>query len=132
MRKNLLCVVLLLASFNTWAGGGFMDIRTSCRNLKLEKASLRAECTAKNGGVYQSSIRLRGVHNKNGTLIYDGGTSAYSKFHVSCKDASVDARGILSAQCLTESSTYLATTLDLAKIVANYNGALVFPLKNLD
>ncbi len=124
----VLSVVVLMTSFEVKASE-FLDFTTTCSNINLEKASILADCKAGNGGVYKSAIRLRGVNNVRGVLVYDGGSSAFSKFHKTCMNAAIDSRGVLGAKCYNSAKKeYIWTTLDLSDKIANYNGTLVFPM----
>jgi len=126
MKKFLVMGFLCLAFAAN--ADDFRDITKSCKELTLEKASITAQCTAENGAIYISALRLRGVNVVDGVLTLDENTATMSKFHTKCKETAIDSKGILAGKCLNDQKQYVWSFLDLKPLIRNYNGTLVYPL----
>jgi hypothetical protein len=106
----------------------FKNVFKTCTSITLDKASISAICVAENGGKYQTALRLRGINSQDGVLTVDANTATLSKFHTTCTETSVDSRGILAGRCKTNDGDKVWSMLDLTKLIANYNGSIVYPV----
>lgn len=123
-----------------YRSNGFLDFNKTCSNISLNTwpcydnetyfcydATVFADCTAENGKVYGTSIVLRGVNVANGILYFEKDTSVQTGFHRACEIFSVvDSTGLLAAVCPNNESKKKWTTLDLTKVIGNYNGVLAY------
>lgn len=125
MKKFLILSVFLGISSNLMAGH-YNEFDTSCTNIKITKASVSAECNARNGGTYKTAIRLRGVNNYNGVLTVEEDSRIRSRFHESCRKLSI-TNGTLSGECKNNNRQFVASSLDLTGLIKNYNGTLIYP-----
>lgn len=127
MRCIFFLGTLVLSSLNL-SGNNFLNFVSSCTEINLDTASILANCSAANGGIYKSALRLRGINNVNGILTIDDDSSIPSVFYKTCKNMGIDDYGILSASCKDASGRYRSSSIDLSDIIKNYNGTLVYPL----
>lgn len=127
MKRFLVVCTLALASSSV-LGDNFLNIVETCTQITLEKASVSALCAARNGGKYKTAIRLRGVNNHDGVLTVERDSSIPSVFFNTCTNATLDDFGVLTAKCLDNNRRYRTSSLDITRIIKNYNGTLVYPL----
>jgi hypothetical protein len=106
----------------------FSDVVQTCKSFDVDKASISAVCTAKNGGRYKTALRLRGVNNHNGKLELDTDSSTVSVFFRTCSQTSIDSRARLAGLCEDDSGEKVWSVLNLRPLLKNYNGTLVYPL----
>ncbi len=127
MKKTLILGLFIFASqLNAYS---FREILTTCSTLALDKASISAVCTAENGAKYKTSIRLRGISNRNGSLVVEDDSAIRSVFHKTCKNTGIDSKAVLAGTCKDDAGSYVWTSLDLKRILKNYNGTLVYPIE---
>lgn len=124
--KYLLLGIVATISVNSFALN-FLDFSQTCSSILLERASVSANCKAENGGVYKTSLRLRGINNHNGVLRVEADTSKKSTFHDVCRNTGIDDYGILYASCPESNGRYRASYIDLKDHISNFNGSLVYP-----
>ncbi|PZV12347.1 MAG: hypothetical protein DCF22_12545, partial [Leptolyngbya sp.] len=60
----------------------------TCRNVSINSSILSAECNRGGGSYVPTSIGLRGIWNRNGTLQEDPNTNS-SSFQLSCRNLSI-------------------------------------------
>lgn len=128
-RRSTLSLEGFIFNYNgtlTYRSSGFLDLGKSCRNLGLKDATLVADCTAEDGRAYPTSIVLRGVNTANGVLYFEKDTTVNSTFHEHCTHRFVDSNGILAGICENVESRVKWSTLDLSKVIGNYNGVLAY------
>lgn len=87
-----------------WLG----SFRTSCRNIAIDRSgTLSASCKRSNEKWRNTALAVRDcpsqrAGNRNGHLFCETGGDSYrwhGSYRTSCRDASVDGNGILSASC---------------------------------
>jgi hypothetical protein len=93
----------------------------TCRNISINSNILSAECDRGGGSYIPTSIGLRGIWNRNGTLQEDPNTSS-SSFQLSCRDLSIQGN-VLSASCDNGNGAVIRSQLRLGGIW-NDQGAL--------
>jgi CVNH domain len=74
------------------------NYQNSCRNIQVDGTNLSARCRRINGGSTRTSIRIRGIENRNGTLTYLSDATNSSNYQNSCRNIQV-SRTFLSARC---------------------------------
>ncbi len=74
------------------------NYQNSCRNIRIDETTLSARCRRVNGGFNRTSIRIRGIENRNGTLTYLSDATDASNYQNSCRNIRVDET-TLSARC---------------------------------
>ncbi len=127
---KFLFIALLCSTSSSILANIFSNFAETCTNLKQEKASISAECQAKNGKFYKTALRLRGINNHDGILSVEE-DSNMSKFHTTCTNISIDSNGLIAGQCKNNANRYIWSSLDLTRFISNYNGTLVYPLQSL-
>jgi hypothetical protein len=129
MDKLVMVVLASLVNVHAYSSeSSFQQFSETCADIKIVKASVSASCTAENGGVYKTSLRLRGVNNANATLRIDSDTSTKSYFHHDCKRIAI-IDGVLEAKCKDTQGNWRFSSLDLTPFLKNYNGTLVYQIK---
>ncbi len=107
------------ASSGQWSG----SFRESCRDISVDKhGKLQATCL-KNNGTYKRSNLQAGkcstyrAGNRDGNLFCESGYDGSSanrwdgSFRNSCRDASVNSNGVLTANCQTANGNWRRTSL---------------------
>lgn len=74
------------------------NYQNSCRNIRVDDTTLSARCRRVNGGFNRTSIQIRGIENRNGTLTYLSDATDSSNYQNSCRNIQV-SQTFLSAQC---------------------------------
>lgn len=123
--KKFIFLGFLCIGFNIFAE----SFVSTCQNLEIIKASLSAECRALNGGIYKTALRLRGINNHNGVLTIEEDSTKMSRFHKTCQDCAIDSNGILAGRCKNDKGQFVWSYLDLSRLIINYNGTLVYPIR---
>jgi CVNH domain len=72
--------------------------QNTCRNIRVDETTLSARCRRVNGGSSTTSIQIRGIENRNGTLTYLSDATDSSNYQNSCRNIQVYKR-FLSARC---------------------------------
>jgi hypothetical protein len=108
----------------------FLDISKTCENFGNRGTSLYANCKASNGWPHTSWILLRGLNVYNGVLTIEKDSNKPSTLSDHCRRLEVDSKGELSGECRDDSGNYIKSSVQLAKLIFNYNGSLVYPLKD--
>ncbi|MBN3948985.1 MAG: hypothetical protein HWQ38_21975 [Nostoc sp. NMS7] len=98
--------------------------QNSCRNTSLKSNVLSAICRKKDGGEKKTGIILRGINNRNGLLIDDGGNSPAS-FQASCYSAAVIGDELL-ANCFKINRTEAVFNRIKIQGIRNENGNLKY------
>ncbi|MBS3029761.1 MAG: hypothetical protein HCA25_22610 [Dolichospermum sp. DET50] len=75
---------------------------------------MSAECDRGGGSYVPTSIGLRGIWNRNGTLQEDPNTNS-SSFQLSCRDLSIQGN-VLSASCDNGNGAVIRSQLRLGRI----------------
>ena len=108
-----------VAGVATWSG----SFRESCRNIVYDKhGKLQATCRKDNGTSKRSNLHARDcpsyrAGNRNGNLFCESGDSGASasrwdgSFRNSCRDASVNSNGVLTANCQAANGNWRRTSL---------------------
>lgn len=109
-----------------YPGGNFSDIGKTCSNIGRNRESMSAYCKAENGSLYYTVIRIRGVNNSNGVLVFEKDSSVLSKFSIKCRELMISPEGILSGKCPNNQKEFIWSSLDLSKVIGNFNGTLVY------
>ena len=94
------CGVMLAAIPNHAVANSTSDsnYQDSCQNIQVDGANLSARCRRVNGGSKRTSIPIRGIENRNGTLTYLSDATDSSNYQNSCRNIRVDET-TLSARC---------------------------------
>jgi hypothetical protein len=111
------------------AGQAFAgSFSSSCKNISLNGAHLKAKCQMAVGGKWadESSINLNDhIGNRNGVLIWDS-----KKFDDHCEskwlDAATFSKQLLKARCKTNNGTYVNAEVNLNERISNINGKLKY------
>ena len=74
------------------------NYQNSCRNIQVDGTNLSARCRRINGGSTRTSIPIRGIENRNGTLTYLSDATDSSNYQNSCRNIQV-SKTFLSARC---------------------------------
>ena len=108
-----------VAGIGTWSG----SFRDSCKNVVYDKhGKLQATCRKDNGTFKRSNLHARDcpsyrAGNRNGNLFCESGDSSASvsrwggSFGGSCRDASVNSNGVLTANCQAANGGWRRTSL---------------------
>ena len=86
----------------------------TCRNISINSNILSAKCDRGGGSYIPTSIGLRGIWNRNGTLQEDPNASS-SSFQLSCRDLSIEGN-VLSASCDNGNGAVIRSQLRLGGI----------------
>ncbi|MEH2350851.1 MAG: CVNH domain-containing protein [Nostoc sp.] len=98
--------------------------QNSCRNTNLKSNVLSAICRKRDGGEQKTGIILRGINNRNGFLVDDGGNSPAS-FQASCFGAAVIGDELL-ANCFKINRTNAVFNKIKIQGIRNENGNLKY------
>ncbi|BAZ08594.1 hypothetical protein NIES4071_03990 [Calothrix sp. NIES-4071] len=113
---------LLAFSQQTFAKyGQYSSFQNSCSNLSIAGDTLSATCRTRNGSYNNTSIRIRGIANNNGNLIYTG-RNRTSSYPSSCRNITI-YMDRLAANCRTRNGGFNQTAIRVPGI-KNYNGYL--------
>jgi CVNH domain len=96
----------------------------SCWNTQVNGANLSARCRRINGSSTRTSIPIRGIENRNGTLIYSSSSKSDSSYQNSCWNTQVDG-ATLSARCYRINGSSTRTSIPIRGI-ENRNGNLTY------
>jgi CVNH domain len=96
---------------------------SSCNNSSIAGDTLSARCRARNGSFKNTSIRLRGITNRNGNLVFVGRNRA-SSFQSSCNNIAI-AGDTLSANCRRRNGSFNRTSIRVPGL-KNINGNLTY------
>ncbi|MEM7554660.1 MAG: CVNH domain-containing protein [Cyanobacteria bacterium P01_A01_bin.84] len=94
----------------------------TCRRITMRGSLLTASCRKINGGYRGTSLRLIGMHNSNGRLVFSRKMGIKSSFQRSCGKIRI-RRDVLSASCRTRNGKVRRTSFRLENI-HNRNGFL--------
>ncbi|MEH2199997.1 CVNH domain-containing protein [Nostoc sp.] len=98
--------------------------QNSCRNTSLKSNVLSATCRKRDGGENKTGIILRGINNRNGLLVDEGGNSPAS-FQASCYSAAVIGDELL-ANCFKINRTDAVFNRIKIQGIRNENGNLKY------
>ncbi|MEH1931770.1 CVNH domain-containing protein [Nostoc sp.] len=98
--------------------------QNSCRNTSLKSNVLSAICRKGDGRENKTSIILRGINNRNGLLVDDGGNFPAS-FQASCYSAAVISDELL-ANCFKINRTEAVFNKIKIQGIRNENGNLKY------
>jgi hypothetical protein len=96
--------------------------QNTCRNIQVDEATLSARCSRVNGGSNTTSIQIRGIENRNGTLTYLSDATDASNYQNSCRNIQVYKR-FLSARCDRVNGSSSTTSISIRGI-ENRDGTL--------
>jgi CVNH domain len=106
--------------------------QNSCQNIQVDETTLSARCRRVNGGFNTTSIQIRGIENRNGTLTYLSDATDSSNYQNSCRNIQVYKR-FLSARCDYRSDRLRqrvngssSTTSISIRGIENQNGTLTY------
>jgi CVNH domain len=98
------------------------NYQNSCRNIRVNETTLSARCRRVNGGTNTTSIQIRGIENRNGTLTYLSDATDSSNYQNSFRNIQVYKR-FLSARCDRVNGSSSTTSISIRGI-ENRNGTL--------
>ena len=116
---HLVCESQSDASYGRWEG----SFRSSCRDASTDSSGmLTATCQTMNGNWQRTSLSVRDAPayragNSNGRLVCESHRRDANhrqwdgSFSRSCRDASTDSRGMLTATCQTMNGNWQRTSL---------------------
>ena len=119
---------LLAFSQETFAQTGSFQpssFQNSCNNTSITGNTLFATCRRRDGSPKKTSIRIRGIANDNGNLVFIGLNNA-SSFQRSCNRISITGDGII-ANCRRRNGSYNTTAISIPGI-KNNNGNLTYKM----
>lgn len=130
MKKIILLVATIglgLSASAAFADSSFQD---TCSNIRFayihNAAALVAVCLTRNGMANRTALRIRGIGNDDGRLVYSGGESSFQR---SCGNIRIIAKNsrrvVLSAFCRTRRGDSRRTRIPLDGI-SNDNGFLTY------
>ncbi|KAB8316393.1 cyanovirin containing protein [Tolypothrix campylonemoides VB511288] len=99
------------------------NFQSSCKKISIAGNTLSANCRRANGSFNKTAIRILGIHNNNGRLVFSNLNNA-SSFQSSCRGISV-AGDTLSASCRTPNGSFSNTAIRIPGI-QNNNGNLTY------
>ncbi|MDF5720280.1 MAG: CVNH domain-containing protein [Rhizonema sp. PD37] len=107
------------------ASAAISSFQSSCRNISISGDTLSASCRRVNGTFNnKASIRIRGIKNNNGNLMFIGLNNA-SSFQSSCRNISITG-DTLSASCRRVNGTFSNSASILLRDIKNNNGNLTY------
>ncbi len=120
------CGAMLVAIPNRAMANSTSDstYQNSCRNIQVDGTNLSARCSRSNGDSEVTSIPIRGIKNRNGTLTYSSSSTSDSTYQNSCQDIQVDGAN-LSARCSRSNGDSEVTSISIRGI-KNRNGTLIY------
>lgn len=95
----------------------------SCREITIDNDLLRARCLRTNLAERRTSIRVRGIENNNGQLVFVG-TNQASSYQNSCREEEIYG-ATLVAECRRIDGSYQDTSI-LIPGIQNNNGRLSY------
>ena len=98
------------------------NYQNSCRNIRVDEATLSARCRRVNGGFNRTSIEIRGIENRDGILTYLSDATDSSNYQNSCQNIQV-YKSFLSARCQRVNGSSSTTSISIRGI-ENRDGAL--------
>lgn len=113
---------LLIFSHPTLAQSN-SSFQSSCTNVSIAGDTLSANCRRRDGRFNRTAIRIRGIHNNNGNLVFTNLNTA-SSFQSSCTNISI-AGNTLSANCRRRNGSFNHTSI-LVPGISNNNGNLTY------
>lgn len=95
----------------------------SCRNISIRSDLLSASCRTVAGNYRNSSIRIQGIENSDGRLVFTrlGVASSYQR---TCRNIGISG-ATLTASCRRINGSYLGTSI-LIPGIKNINGDLTY------
>jgi CVNH domain len=96
--------------------------QNTCQNIRVDETTLSARCRRANGGSNTTSIQIRGIENRNGTLTYLSDATDSSNYQNSCRNIQVYKR-FLSARCDRVNGSSSTTSISIRGI-ENRDGTL--------
>ncbi len=100
------------------------NYQNSCRNIRVDETTLSARCRQVNGGSNRTSIQIRGIENRNGTLTYLSDATDSSSYQNSCRNIRV-SQTFLSARCRRVNGGSNTTSIRIRGI-ENRDGTLTY------
>lgn len=128
MKRIILLVATIGLGMSASAAFADSSFQDTCSNIRFayinDAAAVKAVCLTRNGMANRTALRIRGIGNDNGRLVYSGGESSFQR---SCGNIRIivknSRRVILSAFCRTRSGDSRHTHISLDGI-ANIDGNL--------
>ncbi len=126
MQKSLIAVAGLLLTCTSFAISNPADAtvanyQLTCNNISLNQNVLSANCRTKAGAFKNTSLRLRGIENIDGTLKVTN-PNKVANFNLSCNNTAVNGN-VLSGSCRKINGAFKNTSLVLNGI-ENIDGVL--------
>ena len=113
----LACGAMLVATPNNAVADSTSssNYQNSCRNIRVDEATLSARCRRVNSGFNRTSIQIRGIENRNGTLTYLSDATDSSNYQNSCRNIRV-SQTFLSARCRRVNGGFNRTSIRIRGI----------------
>ena len=120
--RNGVLILAIAAAFPACAQpmSSFQD---SCRHIRVERATLSADCRRIDGNFNQTAIEIRGIENINGNLQFSSMVKP-SSYQLTCRHIRA-AGSTLTALCRRIEGTFNESSI-LIPGVANINGNLQY------